>query len=467
MAPKNPKQIYQIKVTLKDSHPPIWRRIQVPGNITLEKLHDILQIIMGWEDYHLHQFIIDDDYYGNPVDDETGMYPIMSEKRYKLSQLIPEEGYRFTYEYDFGDSWEHLLLVEKILLPEPGVVYPRCIKGKRACPPEDVGGVWGYEDFLETIKSPAHPEHDEMLDWVGGEFDSEAFDIDEINSELQQVGKRRAPAELEQEPLESKEAAKIIPALDRWIKQFDQEQVHILETLSLRRDTISLLTYLRDHHVTGTPSTGNFPLKAVREIAGALTNPPTLDEIVGDHVYRLRSEDQVWPIYFLHALAVDGGLIFGGMKQRWQLTPEGDKFLTAIPPAQVWFLFAVWYAQSDWTIAYPFVGLGESLPGGFKQVTLSQILALPVGEWVPFKSFADELIRAGRLRWSSPDPTFHRTALHGAVKKMIIDILANFGILEMEFTQKTIDTYTFPELGAIRVTPFGRGLLETLSNQAK
>ena len=151
---KKPTQIYQIKVTLNDTHPPIWRRIQVPGNTTLLKLHDILQIVMGWEDYHLHMFTIEGSIYGDPADDEYGDLGTIDEANYKLNQVIDREGQRFTYEYDFGDSWDHTLLVEKILPPQEGVRYPICLKGKRACPPEDVGGVWGYENFLEAIRDP-------------------------------------------------------------------------------------------------------------------------------------------------------------------------------------------------------------------------------------------------------------------------------------------------------------------------
>jgi len=94
---------------------------------------------------------------------------------------------KFLYEYDFGDGWEHELLVEKILPAEPGVGYPRCLKGKRACPPEDVGGVWGYADFLEIMRDPNHPEHEDMLEWVGGEFDPEVFDLEEVNAELEEM----------------------------------------------------------------------------------------------------------------------------------------------------------------------------------------------------------------------------------------------------------------------------------------
>jgi hypothetical protein len=180
--------IYRMKVTLKGSKPPIWRRIEVPGDVTLGKLHIILQIVMGWTDSHLHQFLISNQYYGEP-DPEFGM-EIRSERRIKLSQAVPQEKGKFTYEYDFGDSWDHAILVEKILAPEESVSYPRCIKGKGACPPEDCGGIWGYYELLEALQNPEHPEHSEMKEWVEdthGDFDPDAFDLDAVNSMLQRI----------------------------------------------------------------------------------------------------------------------------------------------------------------------------------------------------------------------------------------------------------------------------------------
>ncbi len=177
--------IYQIKVTLKHSKPPIWRRIQVRGDTKLSKLHLILQEVMGWENYHLHQFIVGGTYISEPHLDD--FYEVEDERKFTLAQIVPGEKLKFTYEYDFGDNWQHELLVEKILPPEAGVDYPRCIKGKRACPPEDVGGVWGYDDFLDAIKDPDHPEHDDMLEWVGGEFEPEEFDLDAVNEALQHI----------------------------------------------------------------------------------------------------------------------------------------------------------------------------------------------------------------------------------------------------------------------------------------
>ena len=181
--------IYQIKVTLNHSKPPIWRRLQVPANTRLDKLHSIIQVAMGWWNAHLHQFIVGDTYIGelHPDYDMWGA-EMLDEKKYRLNQIAPGEKTKFVYEYDFGDSWEHVILVEKILPPEPGVHYPRCIKGKRAGPPEDVGGIWGYEDFLEAIKDPKHPQHEAMLEWASDDFDPEAFDMTGVNEALEKLG---------------------------------------------------------------------------------------------------------------------------------------------------------------------------------------------------------------------------------------------------------------------------------------
>lgn len=176
--------IYQIKVTLKHSDPPIWRRIQVSSNTTLHKFHRILQVVMGWYDSHLHQFIIRGTYYTDPDSyDDWGEVENKNERPVKLSQVSGMKT-RFIYEYDFGDGWEHEILIEKILPPQKGMRYPVCLAGKRACPPEDCGGIWGYADLLEAIQNPKHPEHKEMLEWVGGKFDPEAFDLDRINRQL-------------------------------------------------------------------------------------------------------------------------------------------------------------------------------------------------------------------------------------------------------------------------------------------
>jgi hypothetical protein len=179
--------IYQLKVTLSDTRPPIWRRIQVPADVTLGKLHRILQAAMGWTDSHLHRFEAGGVSYGEP-DPEL---EFRSERGAKLRDVAPGETSKILYEYDFGDSWLHRIVVEKILPAEPGRKYPVCLQGKRACPPEDCGGVWGYEGLLETLKDPGHPDHEEMKLWVEdtveGEFDPDAFDPEEVNRRLSRI----------------------------------------------------------------------------------------------------------------------------------------------------------------------------------------------------------------------------------------------------------------------------------------
>ncbi|MFW6136262.1 MAG: plasmid pRiA4b ORF-3 family protein [Chloroflexota bacterium] len=175
--------IYQIHVSLAGIEPAIWRRIQVPGDMTLADLHDVLQDVMSWWDYHLHQFIIEGTYYGVPHPDY--MLEMKDESKVRLDKVV-DEGSRFVYEYDFGDSWEHLLRVEKVLEPEPGRRYPVCIDGRRAAPPEDVGGIWGYEEYAEVMVNPDDPEYEEYLEWRG-EFDPEAFDLDEVNEALREL----------------------------------------------------------------------------------------------------------------------------------------------------------------------------------------------------------------------------------------------------------------------------------------
>jgi hypothetical protein len=186
MSPRRPASVHQLKVTLLGTKPPVWRRIQVASSINLRRLHDVIQEAMGWTQSHLYRFEVDGVEFGEP-DPEFGM-PIRSAKGTSLRTIAPTVGARFDYEYDFGDSWEHRIVVEKVLPPEQGVAYPRCTAGRRACPPEDCGGVWGYAEFLKAIRDPRHPEHTAMLAWVGGAFDPEAFDVQEVNTALANLG---------------------------------------------------------------------------------------------------------------------------------------------------------------------------------------------------------------------------------------------------------------------------------------
>lgn len=181
-AAKQSQQIYQLHISLDNIRPPIWRRVLVPSDVNLSELSRIILNAMGWLGYHLHQFIINGVYYGNPEDDDMG--EMKDETKVTLRNIVRGEDYKFKYEYDFGDGWMHTIKIEKILPREESSQYPVCIKGKRACPPEDVGGPWGYEEFLDNIRDPESDQAEELLEWVGGEFDPEEIDLDEINAQL-------------------------------------------------------------------------------------------------------------------------------------------------------------------------------------------------------------------------------------------------------------------------------------------
>lgn len=174
--------VFQLKITLKDIRPPIWRRLLVPGALTLDRLHDTIQKAMGWEDYHLHLFKIHNEFYSIPSPEDWE--PMKDATQFRLDRLGLTEKAKFMYEYDFGDSWQHDIVVEKILPADASLQHPVCIKGKRACPPEDSGGVWGYESFLEAINDPSHEEHESTREWWGADFDAEAFDIEDVNQQL-------------------------------------------------------------------------------------------------------------------------------------------------------------------------------------------------------------------------------------------------------------------------------------------
>lgn len=185
---KPPNLIYQLKITLCDFKPPIWRRVLVPGKFNLYKLHQVIQIAMGWTNSHLHHFRVGEIYYSYPYPDtdweDSGE---VDSRRVTLAEIAPNTKSKFFYEYDFGDSWGHDILVEKIMPAEPRVKYPQCVQGKGACPPEDIGGVWGYADRLEAIRNPNHLEHEIYEDWRDGDFDPTAFDVEATDQALRQV----------------------------------------------------------------------------------------------------------------------------------------------------------------------------------------------------------------------------------------------------------------------------------------
>jgi hypothetical protein len=179
------EKVYQFKITLKDIKPPIWRRIHVPETYTFWDWHVAVQDSMGWTDTHLHHFEIVDPSTGMSKeigipDEDSGDIAILAGWKRKIANYFSSDNDTAEYIYDYGDNWEHTIKLENILSREKGVTYPICVGGARACPPEDCGGISGYKKFLDTIMDPHHKRHKELLDWVGGDFDPEYFDAEDV-----------------------------------------------------------------------------------------------------------------------------------------------------------------------------------------------------------------------------------------------------------------------------------------------
>ncbi len=179
--------IYQLKITLKGTRPPIWRRVQVPDYMTLQDLHEVIQRAMGWANVHLWTFEKKDLRY-EVMDEDNGVEAGEAEDAAKtrLRDVLVKPGSRMTYVYDFGDDWRHEVLLERTLSPAEGQHYPLCVAGKRACPPEDIGGPYRFQRYLSALRDPQDPEHEAMLEYWGS-FDPDAFDLDDVNEELRAI----------------------------------------------------------------------------------------------------------------------------------------------------------------------------------------------------------------------------------------------------------------------------------------
>jgi Plasmid pRiA4b ORF-3-like protein len=181
-------EIYQVKITLFGTE--VWRRMLVPASLTLANLHHVIQVAMGWEDGHLHEFRAGTQTYGPPKPRADAfnmpfdMPRSIDERKVQLHQVLGRVGARAVYTYDFGDSWEHGIVLEKRLAAEPDMAYPVCTGGQYAGPPEDCGGVPGFFDLVEAIQDPQHARHEEILEWVGADYDPQEFSMEKVNRAL-------------------------------------------------------------------------------------------------------------------------------------------------------------------------------------------------------------------------------------------------------------------------------------------
>ena len=228
------KHVYQFRIQLKEIKPPIWRRIQVSEVYTFWDLHVAIQDAMGWLDYHLHEFTIKNPSFGEKV--QIGMpsdegdwrdEPLLTDWEQKIAAYFTIENSTASYLYDFGDDWEHSIKLERIQPRGKDVSYPICLAGKRACPPEDCGGIWGYENLLEIIKDPEHEEHEEMMQWLK-DNDIKTIYIDPgslwQNGYIESFHSRFRDECLDREILLNLREARVV--IEDWRQHYNQERPH-------------------------------------------------------------------------------------------------------------------------------------------------------------------------------------------------------------------------------------------------
>jgi hypothetical protein len=179
-----PEQVYELDIRLIGIEPPIWRRFSVSDQIKLSALDHVLQVVMGWEHSHLHQYIVGEVHYGEPDPEFDDDLKMQDDRRFKLRDIAREKEASFVYEYDFGDGWLHRVTVVDIWPRTENSLVPRCWDGSRACPPEDCGGIGGYQNLVEALRNRRHPEHRALRMWTGEHYNPELFSVQSVNSAL-------------------------------------------------------------------------------------------------------------------------------------------------------------------------------------------------------------------------------------------------------------------------------------------
>jgi hypothetical protein len=309
-----PAAVYQLKIKLRHAKPAIWRRIRLAGSTTLEDLHYIAQISMGWSNSHLHMFVTDSGQcFGSPEQDMDDLLEMLDEREMTVAELLHQPNQHLTYEYDFGDGWEHEVLLEKILAPLAEEPLPRCVHAQGKCPPEDVGGIGGFYAFLQAMRDPRHPEHEDVLAWWGEpEFDPDEVDVDAINQRLQ------TPAAIMQQRESDEGALDDFHGLSpdrmhqllytpydspQWLQWRESEQAAQAPILRMAK---VLLSTLADKEVKLTPK-GNLPVVLVKAMLAAVDEQQPLLGFPHPNEHRY-AEENVMPVHATRLLVQLAGL---------------------------------------------------------------------------------------------------------------------------------------------------------------
>jgi hypothetical protein len=435
-----------LKISLKHITPPIWRRIRISSAASLLDLHFVIQHAFGWTNSHLFIIKIGSMEFVYPPHWEEDNFKFQSAELAILDDLIPKvisRGEKFTYVYDMGDDWQHQILIEAIEETSKPFRGAICLAGSRACPPEDVGGPPGYFELLEDLDRPLSEGYGHAEGWLGYVYDPEAFDINEVNHYLQDYFKS---TQLNDDSLWCLDLPLHHPSIDfvsGWLKQLSTEDQKYAQNLTFRMDVVHLLTYLRDHNVKGTKATGNFQLKDIRAIVEGFVNPVVLDQRIGDRIYKLRTEDEVFELLFMHKFLNTGGLILGGENMVWGLTCLGKKFLESKPEEQAWFLTKVWFYQFNWEFCYPFYDIElDTDIFRFQRPLLKLLESYPTGKPVEINRLVMDLDRTmpGWISFNRMNSSVHQTKRHFLLA-IVIKPFEKLGLIEVVKTKD--DDYYF------------------------
>jgi hypothetical protein len=453
-----------LKISIKHIKPPIWRQIRISSASSLLDLHFVIQHAFGWTNSHLFIFKIGSMEFVYPPHWEEDAFKFQSAELAILDELIPKlisPGEKFSYVYDMGDNWHHEILIEDIQDISKPLHGAICLAGARACPPEDVGSLPGYFQLLEDLKRPSSERFLHTQSWLGYVYDPEAFDLGEVNLYLRDYFKS---TQLSDDSLWSQDLPLHHPSIDfvsGWLNQLSPEDREYAQDLAFRKDVVHLLTYVRDHEVKGTKATGNFPLKDIRVIVAGFVNPIVLDQRIGDRIYKLRTEDEVIELLFMHKFLNIGGLILGGENMMWGLTGLGEKFLQSKPEEQAWFLTKVWFYQFNWEFCYPFYDIElETDIFRFQRPLLKLLERYPIRKPVEIDRLIMDLDRTlpGWIRIHRNNNFIQLTKRHFLLA-IVIEPFEKFGLIEVVKTKDDDFDFDF-NVTHIIMTNYGKRLLK-------
>lgn len=482
------RKLYQLKITLLDSKPPIWRRVLVGSDTTLDELHQIIQDAMGWYDTHMHAFTSDKGEHFGPPETNDDILSFKDESRARLDRLLRKPKKKLLYEYDFGDGWMHEILLEK-QLPLIGNQDPvKCLGAVGACPPEDIGGVFGYERFLEVINNPDHPEHEDMADWYGADrFDPAAVDIEEINAALrgeledtedpesvlghltqfiagQSFDSQEALQAAVQEFMETQQAQPIAdfhglspnqvhqllystfdyPELLQW----SVSESHVEQTPIVRMAE-SLITRLQAGDIKLTTK-GNLPLVEVKSMAAA-------SGLVDMSKASFRSEDDVEPVAVTRLL-IDACGLTQIQKGRLRLTKKGAGKLKKCGWLALYQdLLRIAFTRLDWSCADP----GEQVPiAKIASPFMLWLLRIHGDTWQTEEFYYEAVIKAFPALLADITSTVESYSLRFAFSWQTVATLRWFGLIEYRTEPaKPGPPYT-PPVRSLRATPLLREIVK-------